>query len=101
MTRFVHQKARNDGSLRVDYLPLSSLKPARRNPKKHQIDTVLTSMGRFGYVAPDSFIRTAIQFAITPDAAWYCWHASTCSTITVVAWKINHFELDGVLAKHT
>jgi DNA modification methylase len=45
-------KARSDGQLRVEYLPLSSLKPAKRNPKRHQIDTVLTSMGRFGYVAP-------------------------------------------------
>ena len=43
---------RNDGSLRVEYLPLSSLKPARRNPKRHQIETVLRSMDRFGYVAP-------------------------------------------------
>ena len=52
MTHFRPKKTCNDGQLRVDYLPLSSLKPARRNPKKHQIDTVLASMGRFGYVAP-------------------------------------------------
>ncbi len=39
-------------SLRVEYLPLSSLKAAKRNPKRHQIDTVLASMARFGYVAP-------------------------------------------------
>ena len=38
--------------LRVEYLPLSLLKPAKRNPKKHQLQTVLESMGRFGYVAP-------------------------------------------------
>src|SRR5687767_4858173 len=47
MTRFT-----NNGHLRVQYFPLSSLKPAKRNPKKHEIDTVLASMGRFGYVAP-------------------------------------------------
>ena len=41
-----------DSSLRVQYMPLSSLEPAKRNPKKHEIDTVLTSMGRFGYVSP-------------------------------------------------
>ncbi|MBI4460061.1 MAG: hypothetical protein HY648_08395, partial [Acidobacteria bacterium] len=46
------QTHRCDSEVRVDYLPLSSLKPARRNPKKHEIDTVLASMGRFGYVAP-------------------------------------------------
>ena len=45
-------KIGNDNQLRVEYLPLSSLKPAKRNPKRHQIDTVLASMERFGYVAP-------------------------------------------------
>src|ERR1700722_18613258 len=39
-------------SLRVEYLPLSGLKPATRNPKSHQVKTVLASMERFGYVAP-------------------------------------------------
>lgn len=39
-------------NLRVEYLPLSALKPATRNPKKHVVKTVLESMGRFGYVAP-------------------------------------------------
>src|SRR2546428_13544101 len=39
-------------SLRVEYLPLSGLKPATRNPKSHQVQTVLASMERFGYVAP-------------------------------------------------
>ena len=29
-----------------------SLKPASRNPKSHQVDTVLMSMGRFSYVSP-------------------------------------------------
>ncbi len=38
--------------LRVEYLPLGSLQPATRNPKKHRIDSVLASMGRFGYVSP-------------------------------------------------
>src|SRR5260370_37552350 len=39
-------------SWRVKYLPLSGLKPATRNPKNHQVETVLASMERFGYVAP-------------------------------------------------
>ncbi len=42
----------NYSEVRVEYLPLSSLKPAKRNPKKHHIETVLRSMDRFGYVAP-------------------------------------------------
>ncbi len=38
--------------MRVEYLPLSGLKPATRNPKSHHVETVLASMERFGYVAP-------------------------------------------------
>jgi hypothetical protein len=39
-------------SLHLEYLPLATLKPAARNPKRHQIETVRASMGRFGYVPP-------------------------------------------------
>ena len=46
------QQAVANGSLRVEYLPLSTLKPALRNPKSHHVETVLGSMARFGYVAP-------------------------------------------------
>src|ERR1700686_818563 len=46
------QQADANVSLRVEYLPLSGLKPATRNPKSHQVKTVLASMERFGYVAP-------------------------------------------------
>ncbi len=38
--------------LRIEYLPLSVLKAARRNPKKHVIDAVISSMTRFGYTSP-------------------------------------------------
>lgn len=48
----VRNKPTSGSSLRVEYLPLSSLKPAKRNPKRHHIETVLTSMGRFGFVSP-------------------------------------------------
>ena len=41
-----------DGQVRVEYLSLSSLKPAKRNPKRHHIETVLASMLRFGYNVP-------------------------------------------------
>src|SRR5258706_13874230 len=46
------QSADNSIGLRLEYLPLASLRPAPRNPKRHQIETVRASMGRFGYVSP-------------------------------------------------
>lgn len=45
-------KPETTNSVRVEYLPLSSLKLAKRNPKKHECNTIIRSMGRFGYVAP-------------------------------------------------
>ena len=46
------RRTKHSGQLRVEYLSLSSLKPARRNPKRHHVETVQASMGRFGYVSP-------------------------------------------------
>jgi len=46
------QQVDRKAQLRLEYLPLASLRPAARNPKKHQVETVRASMGRFGYVAP-------------------------------------------------
>lgn len=37
---------------RIEYLPLSSLKAAKRNPKKHADAEVRASIGRFGYIEP-------------------------------------------------
>ncbi len=37
---------------RIEYVPLSSLKSAKSNPKKHADTDVKTSIGRFGYVEP-------------------------------------------------
>jgi len=34
----------------------------------------------------DGFIATAIQEAITPDAAWYCWHASRNQAMLEQVW---------------
>jgi DNA modification methylase len=34
-----------------------------------------------------SFIRTAIEKAITPNAAWYCWHASNRQAMVEEVWK--------------
>ncbi len=31
------------GELRIEHMPLDALKPATRNPKRHQVETVLTS----------------------------------------------------------
>jgi hypothetical protein len=39
-------------ALRVEYLPLDGLTPAKRNPKRHGIAGVRASIGRFGYVEP-------------------------------------------------
>jgi DNA modification methylase len=52
--RKIQGRDRSEGKefLRIDYLPLSSLKAAKRNPKRHQVDLILQSMGRFGYVPP-------------------------------------------------
>ena len=44
--------SRLDRSLSIEYLPLSSLKPAKRNPKRHDLDTLDQSFDRFGFVAP-------------------------------------------------
>ena len=33
------------------------------------------------------FIRAAIEVAITPDAAWYCWHASRRQAMLEAAWN--------------
>ena len=46
------EESLSGGHVRVEYLPLSTLKPARRNPKRHSVVTVAKSMARFGYVAP-------------------------------------------------
>ena len=43
---------RLDRSLTIEYLPLSSLKPAKRNPKRHDLSTLDQSFDRFGFVAP-------------------------------------------------
>ena len=42
----------SERSLTIEYLPLSSLKPARRNPKRHDLGTLDQSLDRFGFVAP-------------------------------------------------
>lgn len=39
-------------ALRIDYLPLSQLKVAAKNPKKHALPDIQKSIGRFGYVEP-------------------------------------------------
>lgn len=39
-------------SLRVEYVPLSKLAGAKRNPKDHDIGAMIQSLQRFGFVAP-------------------------------------------------
>ena len=38
--------------MRVEYRSIHSIKPAKRNPKRHELDTLLKSMERFGYLSP-------------------------------------------------
>ena len=38
--------------LGIEYLPLSHLQVAPRNPKRHALDQLGASIGRFGYVEP-------------------------------------------------
>lgn len=37
---------------RLEWLPLAAIKPAGRNPKRHDVTTLGTSVARFGYVEP-------------------------------------------------
>ncbi len=34
----------------------------------------------------ERFIRAAVEEAIAPDAAWYCWHASRRQSLVEAAW---------------
>jgi hypothetical protein len=43
---------RRDESIRIEYLPLSALLKAPRNPKDHDIPLLHDSFSRFGYVEP-------------------------------------------------
>jgi hypothetical protein len=43
---------RSAQGFRIDYMPLSKLARAPRNPKAHDLGTLQQSLGRFGYVAP-------------------------------------------------
>jgi DNA modification methylase len=35
----------------------------------------------------DGFIRQAVEHAITPNAAWYCWHASRRQAMLEAVWE--------------
>jgi len=39
-----------------------------------------------GQALYDEFIRCAVEHAIEPDAAWYCWHASVRQSMVEAAW---------------
>jgi site-specific DNA-methyltransferase (adenine-specific) len=43
---------RGPSRLSVEYLPLSGLQAAPRNPKVHDVEALTASLGRFGFVAP-------------------------------------------------
>jgi len=41
-----------DDQRRIEYLPLSQVRPASTNPKRHDKERIVRSVGRFGYVEP-------------------------------------------------
>lgn len=42
----------SDNGLRVEYMPISEIRPSPRNPKDHDLGAIHASVSRFGYVAP-------------------------------------------------
>jgi DNA modification methylase len=46
------KKATTEEERRIDYVPFDELKPAKRNPKQHDLGALNTSLGRFSYVEP-------------------------------------------------
>lgn len=38
--------------MKIQYIPLSTLKPAPRNPKDHDLGAIILSLQRFGFVTP-------------------------------------------------
>lgn len=38
--------------LKIEYIPLTELQPAERNPKDHDLGAIINSLRRFGFVAP-------------------------------------------------
>lgn len=45
-------KQKDDGLIRVEYMPLSQRQPATRNPKLHALEDIKLSLRRFGFVIP-------------------------------------------------
>ena len=45
-----------------------------------------------------SFYRVAVSHAIAPNAAWYCWHASTRHTMLEAVWnEVGAFEAQPII----
>lgn len=42
----------NTNARRVEYLPLDDIKPATRNPRRHGLDGIRSSIARFGFATP-------------------------------------------------
>lgn len=46
------KKTKERGDRHVEWMPLEAIKPAKRNPKDHDMGALSASMERFGYVEP-------------------------------------------------
>lgn len=42
-----------------------------------------------GYPFYDAFVKTALEHAVLPSAAWYCWHASKRQAMLENVWTAN------------
>lgn len=54
--------ATND--IRVEYVPLSGISPAERNPKDHDVGAIIQSLKRFGFVAPGILNETTGRIVV-------------------------------------
>lgn len=57
-------KKKDDGLIRVEYMPISQRQPATRNPKLHALEDIKLSMRRFGFVIPGAINETTGRMVV-------------------------------------
>lgn len=58
------KRKQNETTLKVQYVGLSTLKPAPRNPKDHDLGAIILSLQRFGFVTPGVINETTGQIVV-------------------------------------